>query len=1067
MKFTRLFSHPKTPVSKQVEWEIGNSLITASDGTIIFEMEDIEFPKGWSQNAVDILAQKYFRKAGVPKETDCYLPNQDVSIPLWLQPSKPYINTEFSCETSAKQVFHRLAGAWTYWGWKEGIFKQEYHDLEDSSEQSSEESAKIFYDEIYLMLAWQIAAPNSPQWFNTGLHWAYGIEGSASGQWTVDLPKVIIYDSNHQTIFPQAQVYETFSAYERPQPHACFIQPISDDLVNPGGIMDLWTREVRLFKQGSGTGSNFSNLRAKNEHLSGGGKSSGLMSFLEIGDTTAKSIKSGGTTRRAAKMVVLDPDHPEILEFINWKSREEYKAACMNIGSRILAETPIMIGSDEWQLVPQAIKDRLKNGNFSPETFGITWQGEAVTSVSGQNSNNSIRITDKLLEAIQNDQPWELKGRIDNSVNKVIPARDLWFQLCRAAWASGDPGVQFEDEINLWHTCKADGRILASNPCSEYLFLDNTACNLASLNLVKFLKPKSEINTTALLHATRLWTTVLEISVFMAAFPSKEIALGSYNYRTLGLGFSNLGGLLMRVGLPYDSDQGRNLASALTAIIHGQAYLTSIEMGKELEPFPRWKENRDSLYEVLQMHCNAALDKFRDRYKDPNYLEAKILDIYYSIQDEIDRNNFPRNAQVTNIAPTGTISFVMDCDTTGVEPSISLISFKSLAGGGDLILKNEAVEEALTTLGYSKNAILEILNHISEKGTIEGTLHIREQDLPIFDCANPGNGKRFIPWEAHLKMVAAVQPFISGGISKTINLPNSATIEDVSNAYLMARKLKVKSVAIYRDGSKLDQPLKSKQTSQSIISQSLSDPDPLPSDTTVLRWKNGEAKSNGSSHPTTPGLSRGEELTNLNRGERNPIPYSHPGYHQKVRIDGHTLYLIEGNYPDGSLGEIFLELSKEGSTTRALLNSLAKSVSIGLQFGVPLDRYIRSFVYTRFEPSGLVEGHNHIKIASSILDYVFRHLAIKYLNQHEFADNKEDLNPPSYMISTQAQNLQMTIGSTNTNIVSSNVIITSPSPDPVKITSTLEECPNCHSLKLIRTGTCTFCTNCKEHSGCG
>jgi len=1039
MQFQHLLSKPNTNPWDQIQWTKSKSQITEADGTVIFEMLEVEHPVGWSKIAVDILAQKYFRKAGVPTAT-FHNPENNFQYPKWLSPSLPDSECLFGPETSAKQVFHRLAGAWTYWGWKEGIFK-------DSPDPAT--NARIFYCELYLILAKQLAAPNSPQWFNTGLHWAYGITGSASGQWAID---------------NEGQPYETPNAYERPQPHACFIQPVTDDLVNPGGIMDLWSREVRLFKQGSGTGSNFSNIRAKGERLSGGGISSGLMSFLEIGDTSAKSIKSGGVTRRAAKMCVLDLDHPEILDFIRWKSREEYKAYCLHLGSRILNDAQHI--DIPFDLSP-SIQDRI-NAGFDTPIMDITWQGEAVTSVQGQNSNNSVRVTNKFLDKIlnkntsQDSSDWALTNRTDGEIHTIISSKFLWHEICKAAWASGDPGIQFEDEINKWHTCKADGRINASNPCSEYLFLDNTACNLASLNLCGFLNPDGSIDTKTFLHVIRLMTTVLEISVFMASFPSKEIAIGSYNYRTLGLGYANLGGLLMRKGLPYDSHEGRSLATCLTAILHGQALLTSIEMGKALGPFPRWEANRESCDEVLRLHINHLEQLYFNHDLSPT-----ISKIHHDLDREVTAGNGPRNAQVTNIAPTGTISFAMDCDTTGIEPSISLISFKSLAGGGDLRLENQAVSQGLTTLGYTPAQILSILQHIKDSGTIEGwTINGRsmpEDHLAVFDCANPGNGQRYISYLGHLKMVAAVQPFISGGISKTINLPNHATIKDVSYAYLQAHTLGIKSVALFRDGSKLDQPLKSKLTTPTPKKYLDYPDDPEPSEATIQRWRFPPSTPEPINIKITPTLTTSTPtVTNGNgkshllfRGERKRLPNERQSITLDVSIDGNHLYMIHSPYSDGSLAEIFLDISKEGSTIRSLLQAFAKSVSIGLQYGVPLDRYVRSFVYTKFEPSGIVQGHDNVKFCSSILDFVFRHLAIKYLHQHEYSN--VSLTAPQTIAPASETLSEMVTSPAPTQTLT--LSLTSMSP--------LEECPNCHHLALVRTGTCTFCRNCHSNSGCG
>ncbi|MBT8388065.1 MAG: vitamin B12-dependent ribonucleotide reductase, partial [Altererythrobacter sp.] len=876
-----------------------------------------------SQVAADILAQKYFRKAGVPAALKKVEEN---SVPSFLWRSvadekalaKLPEDKRYGPETDARQVFTRLAGTWTYWGWKGGYF-------------DSEDDARAFMDELSYMLCTQRVAPNSPQWFNTGLHWAYGIDGPSQGHHYVD-------PFTHK-------LTKSKSSYEHPQPHACFIQGVEDDLVNDGGIMDLWVREARLFKYGSGTGSNFSHIRGENEPLSGGGKSSGLMSFLKIGDRAAGAIKSGGTTRRAAKMVVVDIDHPDIEEYIDWKVNEEQKVAALVTGSKIVSKHLSLImkaalnceaDNDECfdpnknpalkrevraakkAMVPENYVQRViqfaKQGytDLHFKTYDTDWDSEAYLTVAGQNSNNSVSIKDEFLRAVEDDAAWELTARRDGSVVKSLKAKDLWDKIGYAAWASADPGLHYNTTMNDWHTCPAAGPIRASNPCSEYMFLDDTACNLASINLLQFKDAATKnINIAQYEHTVRLWTIVLEISVMMAQFPSKQIAELSYKYRTLGLGYANIGGLLMSSGIPYDSEEGRAICGSLTAIMTGVAYATSAEMAGELGPFPGYKPNAKNMARVMRNHRLAAHGKKQgyeklavnpvplahDQCPDPALPKAAMAAWDRAI--ELGEKNGYRNAQATVIAPTGTIGLVMDCDTTGIEPDFALVKFKKLAGGGYFKIINRAVPEALRSLGYSEAQIgeieayavghgnmnqapginpgslkakgftdekIETINaalksafdikfvfnkwtvgedfakqtlgftdeqlddmsfdmlaalgfdkkeieaanvHICGAMTLEQAPHLKEEHYAVFDCANPCGkiGKRYLSVESHIRMMAAAQPFISGAISKTINMPNSATVEDCKDAYLLSWKLALKANALYRDGSKLSQPL--------------------------------------------------------------------------------------------------------------------------------------------------------------------------------------------------------------------------------------------------------------------
>ncbi len=1063
MKIDRKFTTAGEGAYGNLAFARATSEIRNPDGTVVFRLDDIEVPAGWSQVASDVIAQKYFRKAGVPLRLKA-LPEEGVPEFLWRSVAADD-NTEFGGETSARQVFHRLAGAWAYWGWKGGYF-------------TSEEDARAYYDEMRHMLARQMGAPNSPQWFNTGLHWAYGIDGPAQGHFYVD-------DAT-------GRVVPSKSAYERPQPHACFIQSVADDLVNDGGIMDLWVREARLFKYGSGTGTNFSSLRGEGEKLSGGGKSSGLMGFLKIGDRAAGAIKSGGTTRRAAKMVIVDADHPDIEDFINWKVIEEQKVASLVAGSKMherrlnalfeairtwdgdagAASDPEKntalkgaIRAAKRDLIPETyikrVLDYARQGFDSIEfpTYDTDWDSEAYSSVSGQNSNNSIRVTNAFLTALEKDADWELVNRVDGTVAKVVKARDLWQQVGHAAWACADPGIQFHDTINQWHTCPEDGEIRASNPCSEYMFLDDTACNLASMNLLTFLRDGA-FQAEDYMHAARLWTLTLEISVAMAQFPSQEIARRSYDFRTLGLGFANIGGLLMNMGFGYDSSEGRALCGALSAIMTGVAYATSAEIAGELGAFAGYERNRDHMLRVIRNHRRATLGE-AEGYEGlavapvpldaANCPDARLVDLARSAWDEAlalgERHGF-RNAQATVIAPTGTIGLVMDCDTTGIEPDFALVKFKKLAGGGYFKIINRSVPAALERLGYSSAQIEEIIayavghgtignapgvNHTSLAGhgfgaqelakvdaalegafdirfvfnqwtlgaefctnvlgipqdklndpgfdllahlgysradigaandhvcgtmTLEGAPHLDPRHYPVFDCANPcgRKGRRYLGVESHITMMAAAQSFISGAISKTINMPNDAGIEDCLRAYELSWSLGVKANALYRDGSKLSQPLAS----------ALIEDDEEAAE--VLETGNPREKAAVLAEKVVEKVVVREVV----RSHRERMPQRRKGYTQKALIGGHKVYLRTGEYTDGSLGEIFIDMHKEGAGFRAMMNNFAIAVSVGLQYGVPLEEFVDAFTFTKFEPAGMVQGNDSIKSATSILGELSR-----------------------------------------------------------------------------------------------
>ena len=1027
MKFTRLLTKPDLPVGDQIEWKTVD-VIVSGKGAVIFEQKGVEVPAQWSQNASTVLAQKYFRKAGVPsKVSDGGLFRAGgADVPDWLRPRVPLNRATFGGETSARQVFHRLAGCWTYWGWRIGLFEGPYVLTADDLA-LAEESARVFYDELYFMLATQVGAPNSPQWFNTGLYWAYGITGPDSGQWSCDDDGV---------------PHRVHSTYERPQPHACFLTPTCDDLVNEGGIMDTWVREARIFKHGSGSGINVSAWRSRGEKLSGGGVASGVMSWLRIGDSAAGAIQSGGTTRRAAKMVCMDVDHPEVEAFIDWKVREEAKAASMFVGSQVLRNIQDFgSGQTNGRIdVPDAAVDRLGAG-FPAEVFGVGWEEEAIASVDGQNSNNSVRVRDAFIRAVEEDGDWNLTARTSGEVVKTVRASNLWDRMSRAAWASADPGLIFHDTVNRWNTCAADGEIRTTNPCSEFHHLDGSACDLASVRATAFLRDDGSIDLDKFEHACRLWTVALDVSVSMASFPAKEFAEAAWQYRTLGLGYCDLGGLLMRLAIPYDSDEGRELGAGLTALMSGAAYRTSAEMAAELGPFPRWSENEVSFRRVMASH-RAALTSGRPRQISCRRLNDRCIGLYdrcVKVWDEVVAAPSFRNAQVTLLAPTGTISFVMDVDTTGVEPDFALIKHKELAGGGSMEIVNRAVPEALRRLGYGEGVVAGIEAHLAREKTLVGCSLLRLGHDAVFACAGD------ISPAGHVAMVAAVQPFLSGGVSKTINLPRTATVEDVSRVLLLAYRMGLKSVSLYRDGSKLTQPLRS------AVAAAV----PAPSDHGEILADVLQAVAVEAARP-------------LARGEREYLPWRRDRvWKQKVKIGQHgqTVFLDVSEYPDGRPGEIFLEISNQGSTLRALADCVAIAVSIGLQYGVPIEKYVDKFVGTKFEPDGYVEGHDRIRFVSSIADYIGRELGIAYCGRDDMADAPAPIDEAVERIAAVSERLDADWVSKRTAELSPALAAHS-SQTPPRAVLTGDTCNYCGAL-LQRDGTCRKCPNCHWTEGCG
>jgi len=927
MKIKRHFTRKGQDPFGQFSYEVRNSRILDPSASVVFEMPEVEVPSGWSQVATDILAQKYFRSSGVPG----------------------------GAENSAKQVVKRMADCWRYWGEKSGYF-------------DSPADADAFRDEVAYMILAQIAAPNSPQWFNTGLYHSYGIKGRPQGNWYVDEKS--------------GRLKKSTTAWERPQPHACFILSVKDDLLRDGGILDLWHREARIFKFGSGSGSNYSAIRGIREPLSHGGHSSGLMSFLKAGDRAAGAVKSG----------------------------EEDKVIALAAAG-----------------------------------YSSGFEGEAYQTVSGQNSNNSVRIPDSFFRILDQGGDWPLISRTSGETISNIPAQEIWDAIAGSAWRCGDPGLQFHTTINEWHTCPASGPILASNPCSEYMFLDDSACNLSSLNLLKFwMQDEGIFDTVAFEHSCRLWTIVLEISVVMAQFPTRQVARNSFDFRTLGLGFCNLGSLLMHAALPYGSEKAQALAGGISALMTAVAYRTSAELSHEKGPFRQFRKNREAMLRVIRNHRTAVYnepDGYRGLSIRPKGLEAQdcpaaLLESARKAWDEAlelgEKYGF-RNAQVTAIAPTGTIGLIMDCDTTGIEPDYSLVKTKILSGGGQIRIANQSVLPALKKLGYSESACAGIVKYIENSGTMEGAPYVRDVHLDIFDCANSGGagGNRILSHFSHLKMMAAVQPFISGAISKTVNLPLKSLPVDISLCYRQAWEMGLKSCSVYRDGCKQSQPLVSgrKQSAEAGIGGKTESYRPaissLLSEDEILDHAEELLFSS-----TTTEFKR--KLSRII--EKKRLPRKRNGFTQKAKINGNTVFVRTGEYEGGTLGEIFIDMHREGVAFRSLLNYFAISVSIGLQYGVPLEEFSDKFTFTRFEPEGIVD-HPNIKSATSIVDYVFRLLSFEYLGRHDLVHVR---NEPA--------------GINKEHLIS---VITGDSPT----------CPICGHT-TIRSGTCYRCLNCGNSLGC-
>ena len=1046
VRVPRRWTRPGVHPFDEMAWDRRRTVITNPDGSVVFRMEGVEVPAEWSQLATDIVVSKYFRKAGVPGAP--------------------------GHETSVRQVVHRVA-----------------HTLREAGERqqgtfASVEDAEAFEAELAYMLVHQIGAFNSPVWFNCGLHHEYGIQGSGGNYW---------WD-------PAADaVRVTEDSYSHPQVSACFIQSVDDDLMS---IFELARNEARVFKFGSGTGSNFSKLRGRMEKLSGGGTSSGLMSFLEVLDKGAGATKSGGTTRRAAKMVVLDADHPEIMDFVRWKVREEKKVAALVAGG-----------------------------------YSSDFNGDAYGTVSGQNSNNSVRLPDRFMEAVVDDGTWQTTYRTTGQVHETLRAKEMWRDIAEAAWQCADPGIQYDDTIQRWHTCKGTDRIHATNPCSEFVFLDDTACNLASINLMKFLREDGSFDVAGYRHANRVFFLAQEIAVSFASYPTEKIARRSVDFRPLGLGYANLGTVLMVQGLPYDSDRARAYAACLTAVMTGEAYALSAEMAASKGPFRAWPENRDSMLEVMRLHRDAA--QAIDGAQAPADLREAAIECWDRAVSFGALHGY-RNAQATVLAPTGTIGLLMDCDTTGVEPDFALVKFKKLAGGGYFKIVNQSVPRALARLGYDDAAIERIVRYaigtgslaeaphvnrasLRKKGlleseidrieqalptmldvrfafsrgmlgddaltrlgvsaaerekptfsalpflgftdaqideanavvcgrlTVEGAPGLEPDHLPVFDCANRCGplGTRFIQPMGHVRMMAAVQPFISGAISKTVNLPADATVGDVEKIYFESWKLGLKAVALYRDGSKLSQPLAT-GTSEA----------PAADDA-----------------PSPPKL------------RRRRLPKRRHGFTQEARIGGHKVFLRTGEYEDGTLGEIFIDMHKEGAAFRSMMNCFAIAVSMGLQYGVPLEDLVDQFTFTRFEPQGRVDGHDNLRACTSVVDYVFRALGIEYLDRTDLAHIvTEDLKgapvSPTHASGHPVGREHRKNGGNGNGHATEKApaagAATAPVPAPVrgraeggegpqallgKFSGDAPFCDTCGHI-TVRNGTCFKCLNCGNSMGC-
>jgi ribonucleoside-diphosphate reductase alpha chain len=1013
LKFPRYFTRTGVSPYDEVEWELRTASITDAKGNSIFEQRDVESPKDWSMTAINIVASKYLHGTlGTPQR-----------------------------ETGVRQLIQRVAETIRDWGWEQGYF-------------ASAEDHDTFHDELVHILVQQKAAFNSPVWFNVGCDRLEPLSDAQNWHWNRE----------------QGTVEFSTTGYKAPQCSACFINSVKDSL---DSILTLAKTEGMLFKWGSGTGTNLSALRGSTEELSGGGSASGPLSFMKGFDAFAGVIKSGGKTRRAAKMVILNVDHPDIESFIDCKMAEEKKA---------------------WALIEMGYD------GSSPDS-------DAYSSIFFQNANNSVRVTDEFMSAVERDGEFSTRSVKGHEVMKTYKARQLMNKIAEATWWCGDPGMQYDTTINKWHTSKNTDRINASNPCSEYMFLDDSACNLASLNLMKFLKSNGEFDVPAYRHAVDVMITAQEILVDNAGYPTEAIARNSHDYRPLGLGYANLGALLMASGLPYDSDAGRDYAACVTAIMCGEAYLQSARIAGQCPQIapassrvspqdvtggacPGWYINREPFLNVIRMH-RASVNKI-----NKDNVPAAVLEGSRQSWDEAlalgERNGY-RNAQVTVLAPTGTIGFMMDCDTTGVEPDLALVKYKKLVGGGMIKIVNQTVPSALWKLGYTPDQVNSIVSYIDSTGTIEGAPGIKDEHLPVFDCSfKPQKGTRSIHYMGHVMMMAATQPFISGAISKTVNLPEAATVEDITEAYLQSWKLGLKAVAIYRDGSKKAQPLMAASSRDEAAKRGTRETQrPLSGPEQDFQKLSPEQQTMALA--AVRPLTMHEQESAPPRAVRHRLPGERASITHKFGIAGHEGYITVGLYKDGTPGELFIRMAKEGSTVSGLMDSFATAVSLALQHGVPIKLLCDKFSHTRFEPSGFT-GNPEIPIAKSIMDYIFRWLELRFVTGRQYPLFKDMVLPPmgAGALSSQqseaeplsSQHSAFSQPNSETTppqggVASSQKPAASGSPsivdrglyhsaDALKEFVDLGDAPSCHVCGAImtRNGSCYRCMSCGSTSGC-
>jgi len=1016
LKFPRYFTRTGVSPYDEVEWELRTASITDAKGNSIFEQRNVESPKDWSMTAINIVASKYLHGTlGTPGR-----------------------------ETGVRQLIQRVAETIRDWGWQQGYF-------------SSMEDRDTFHDELVHILVQQKAAFNSPVWFNVGCDRLEPMSDAQNWHWNAE----------------KGQVEFTTTGYKAPQCSACFINSVKDSL---DSILTLAKTEGMLFKWGSGTGTNLSALRGSTEELSGGGQASGPLSFMKGFDAFAGVIKSGGKTRRAAKMVILNVDHPDIIDFIECKAKEEAKA---------------------WALIEMGYD------GSSPDS-------DAYSSIFFQNANNSVRVTDEFMSAVERDGEFSTRSVKDKHVMKTYKARELMNKIAQATWQCGDPGMQYDTTINKWHTSKNTDRINASNPCSEYMFLDDSACNLASLNLMKFLKSNGEFDVPAYRHAVDVLITAQEILVDNAGYPTEMISRNSHDYRPLGLGYANLGALLMASGLPYDSDAGRDYAACVTAIMCGEAYLQSARIAEQcpqLAPAtsrispqdvtggacPGWYANRVPFLDVIRMH-RASVNKI-----NKENVPAALLEGSRQSWDEalaLGEKHGYRNAQVTVLAPTGTIGFMMDCDTTGVEPDLALVKYKKLVGGGMIKIVNQTVPSALWKLGYSPEQVDSIVGYIDSTGTIEGAPGIRDEHLPVFDCSfKPQKGTRSIHYMGHVMMMAATQPFISGAISKTVNLPESATIDDITEAYLQSWKLGIKAVAIYRDGSKKAQPLMAASSRDEAAKRGTRGEKDIaatqrPLSGAELDFQKLSPEQQSMALAAVRPLTAQEQESAPPRALRHRLPGERASITHKFAIAGHEGYITVGLYKDGTPGELFIRMAKEGSTISGLMDSFAMAVSLAMQHGVPIKLLCDKFQHTRFDPAGFT-GNPEIPIAKSVMDYIFRWLELRFVTGRQYPLFKDMVLPAQNAgalghepLAISQGDASETLSRTETTppqggLAKSQELTAKGSPslvdrgvyhsaDALKEFVDLGDAPSCHVCGSImtRNGSCYRCMSCGSTSGC-